>query len=150
MRRPCSLWDSLAHFTYQCPMILEYRQCQLTLLHRPVESIIDITLSLEDIHVISPEPKALPTPPWFLNDLSEDSSPNPPNSPAHSPRIFYTQLPQVPLSNLIYGLCGVNPHHLLTLFPLLLPHQGATTQPLSSISLLMTPCIPVTSNAMKN
>jgi hypothetical protein len=26
MRRPCSLYDSLAHFTYQCPMILAYRQ----------------------------------------------------------------------------------------------------------------------------
>jgi hypothetical protein len=26
MRCPCSLFDSLAHFTYQCPMILEYRQ----------------------------------------------------------------------------------------------------------------------------
>jgi hypothetical protein len=85
MRHPCSLCDSLAHFTYQCPMILEYRQRQLTLLQRPVETIIDITSSLEDLHVISPEPEALPTPPWFLDDLSEDSPPNPPNSPAHSP-----------------------------------------------------------------
>jgi hypothetical protein len=24
-------------------------------------------------------------PPWFLDDLFEDSPPNPPNSPAHSP-----------------------------------------------------------------
>jgi hypothetical protein len=85
MRCPCSLCDSLAHFTYQCPMILEYRQRQLTLLHQPAEAIIDITSSLEDLHVISPEPEALPTPPWFLDDLSEDSPPNPPNSPAHSP-----------------------------------------------------------------
>jgi hypothetical protein len=82
MRHPCSLCDSLAHFTYQCPMILEYRQCQLTLIHRPAETIIDITSSLEDLHVISPEPKALPMPPWFLDDLSKDS---PPNSLAHSP-----------------------------------------------------------------
>jgi hypothetical protein len=66
-------------------MILEYRQCQLTLLHRPAEAIIDITSSLEDLHVISPEPEALPMPPWFLEDLSEDSPPNPPNSPAHPP-----------------------------------------------------------------
>jgi hypothetical protein len=90
MRHPCSLCDSLAHFTYQCPMILEYRQRQLTLLQRPVETIIDITSSLEDLHVISPEPEALPTPPWFLDDLSEDSPPNPPNSPAHSPTGHFT------------------------------------------------------------
>jgi hypothetical protein len=63
-------------------MILEYRQRQLTLLQWPAEAIIDITSSLADLHVISPELKALPTPPWFLDDLSEDS---PPNSPAHSP-----------------------------------------------------------------
>jgi hypothetical protein len=85
MRCPCSLCDSLAHFTYQCPMILEYRERQLALLHRPAEAIIDITSSLENLHVISPEPEALPTPPWFLDDISEDLTPNPPNSPAHSP-----------------------------------------------------------------
>jgi hypothetical protein len=66
-------------------MILEYRQHQLTLLHQTTESIIDITSSLADLHVISPEPEALSTPSWFLDDLSEDSPPNPPNSPAHSP-----------------------------------------------------------------
>jgi hypothetical protein len=63
-------------------MILEYRQRQLALLHRPAEVIIDITSSLEDLQVISPEPEALPTPPWFLDDVSEDL---PPNSHAHSP-----------------------------------------------------------------
>jgi hypothetical protein len=66
-------------------MILEYRQRQLTLLHRPAEAIIDITSSLEDLHVIYLKPKALPMPPWFLDDVSEDSPPNPPNSPAYSP-----------------------------------------------------------------
>jgi hypothetical protein len=85
MRRPCSLCDSLAHFTYQCPMILEYRQRQLALLHRPTEAIIDITSSLEDLHVISPELEALPTPLWSLDDASEDLPPNPPNSPTHFP-----------------------------------------------------------------
>jgi hypothetical protein len=85
MRCPCSLCDSLAHFTYQCPMILEYRQRQLALLHQPTEAIIDITSSLEYLHVISPEPEALPMPQWFLNDVSEDLPRNPPNSPAHSP-----------------------------------------------------------------
>jgi hypothetical protein len=85
MRCPFSLCDSFSHFTYQCPMILEYRQHQLALLHRPAEAIIDITSSLENLHVISPEPEALPMPPWFLDDVSEDLPPNPPNSPAHSP-----------------------------------------------------------------
>jgi hypothetical protein len=85
MRCPCSLCDSLAHFTYQCPMILEYRQRQLALLHRPTEVIIDIASSLEDLHFISPELEALPTPPWFFNDASEDLPCNPPNSPSHSP-----------------------------------------------------------------
>jgi hypothetical protein len=82
---PCSLCDSLAHFTYQCPMILEYRQCQLALLHQPTEATIDITSSLEDLHVISPDPEALSTPPWFFNDVSKDLPHNPPNSPTHSP-----------------------------------------------------------------
>jgi hypothetical protein len=85
MRCPCSLCDSLAHFTYQCPMILAYRQRQLALLHQPAATVIDITSPLADLHVISPEPEALPTPPWFLDDVSEDLPRNPPNSPAHSP-----------------------------------------------------------------
>jgi hypothetical protein len=84
-RCPCSLCDSLAHFTYQCPMILAYRQRQLALCHQPAEVIIDITSPLEDLHVISPEPEELPMPPWFLDDVSEDFPCNPPNSPAPSP-----------------------------------------------------------------
>jgi hypothetical protein len=85
MRCPCSLYDSLAHFTYQCHMILAYRQCQLALLRQPTETTNDLTSSLADLHVICPEPKALPTPPWFSGDVSEDLPRNPPNSPAHSP-----------------------------------------------------------------
>jgi hypothetical protein len=46
--------------------------------------IINITSPSEALHIISPEPEALPMPPWFLDDLSEDSPPNPPNSPVHS------------------------------------------------------------------
>jgi hypothetical protein len=84
MRCPCSLCDSLDHFTYQCPMILEYRQHQLALLHQPAEAILDITSSLEDLHVISSEPKALLMPPWFFNDIFEDLRHNSPNSPTHS------------------------------------------------------------------
>jgi hypothetical protein len=83
MRCPCSLCESLDHFTYQCPMIIEYRQCQLTLIQTPTESMVDLTSSLEILHIISPEPKALMMPPWFFDDLSEDSPPNPPNYPIH-------------------------------------------------------------------
>jgi hypothetical protein len=88
MRCPCSLCESLDHFTYQCPMIIEYRQCQLTLIQTPTpptKSMVDLTSSLEILHIISPKPEALPTPPWFLDDLSKDSPPNPPNSPIHFP-----------------------------------------------------------------
>jgi hypothetical protein len=58
-------------------MILEYRQRQLALLHQPAEAIIDLTSSLVDLHVISPELEALPTPPWFLNYIYEDLPCNP-------------------------------------------------------------------------
>jgi hypothetical protein len=84
MRCPFSLCESLDHFTYQCPMIIEYRQHQLTLIQTPApptESMIDLTSSLEILHIISPEPEALPMTPWFLDDLSEDSPPNPPILP---------------------------------------------------------------------
>jgi hypothetical protein len=85
MRCPCSLCDSLTHFTYQCPRIIEYRRRQLALLHQPAEAIIGISSPFEDLHIISPEPEALPTPPWFLDDISEDLPHNPPNSPTHPP-----------------------------------------------------------------
>jgi hypothetical protein len=85
IRCPCSLCDSLAHFTYQCPMILEYQQRQLALHHQPAEAVIDISSPFEDLHIIFPEPEALPTPPWFLDNMSEDLPCNPPNSPAHPP-----------------------------------------------------------------
>jgi hypothetical protein len=54
-------------------MILEYRRRQLALRHQPTEAIIDISSPLEYIHIISPEPEALPTPPWFFDDVSQDS-----------------------------------------------------------------------------
>jgi hypothetical protein len=65
-------------------MIIEYRQCQLAFLHRPAEAIIDLASPLVNLHIISPEPEALPTHPWFLDDISKDLPRNPPNSPAHS------------------------------------------------------------------
>jgi hypothetical protein len=69
-------------------MIIEYRQRQVTLIQTPTpptESMINPTPSPEILHIISPEPEALPTPPWFLDDLYEDLPPNPPNSPVHFP-----------------------------------------------------------------
>jgi hypothetical protein len=84
MRCPCSLCDSLTHFTYQCPIIVEYRRRQMALRPQPASEVIDLTSPSADLHIISPEPEALPTPPWFLDDLSEDLPRNPPNSPAHS------------------------------------------------------------------
>jgi hypothetical protein len=118
LRCPCSLCNSLAHFTYQCPMILAYRQCQLARRHQCAETIIDLTSPLEDLHVISPEPKALPTPPWFLDDLSEDLPVTHPTLLFIPQRELFTQPPRVPLSTSTYGLCRVNPHHLLALPPL--------------------------------
>jgi hypothetical protein len=88
MRFPFSLCESLDHFTYQCPMIIEYRQHQMTLIQTPappIESRISLTPSLEILHIISPEPEALPIPPWFLDDLYEDLPPNPPNSLIYFP-----------------------------------------------------------------
>jgi hypothetical protein len=83
MRCPCSLCDSLTHFTYQCPMIIEYRQRQWAIRHHPAE-VIHLPSPPADPHVISLQTEALPTPPWFLDDISEDLPRNPPNSPAHS------------------------------------------------------------------
>jgi hypothetical protein len=60
-------------------MILAYRQRQVALRHQPTKVIIDITSPPEDHHVISPEPEALPSPPWFLHDVAEDLPRNPRN-----------------------------------------------------------------------
>ena len=51
----------------------------------PVILVITPTPSLDIVNIISPEPKALPTPPWFMDSLYEDLPPNPPNSPVHFP-----------------------------------------------------------------
>jgi hypothetical protein len=104
MKFPCSLCESLDHFTYQCPMIIEYRQRQVTLSQTPappIESMINLTPSLEIIHIISPEPEELPIPPWFLDDLYEDL---PPILPFISPQTFYTQLPFITPIISIFGL----------------------------------------------
>jgi hypothetical protein len=149
MRRPCSLCDLLDHFTYQCPMILEYRKRQLTLLPRPVEMIIDITSSLEDIHVISPEPEALPIPPWFLNDLSEDTPPNPHNSAAHSPTDILDPTTMGTPQYFNIWFMSSEPSPSSNIVPPASSSPGETTRTLSPTSLLMTPCIPVTSNGTR-
>jgi hypothetical protein len=51
----------------------------------PTEPVSTPTPSLDMVHIFSLEPEALPTPPWFLDDLCEDLPPNPPNSPIHFP-----------------------------------------------------------------
>ena len=51
----------------------------------PTKSMVDLTSPLEILHIISPELEALPIPSWFLDYLSEDLPPNPPNSPVHFP-----------------------------------------------------------------
>ena len=71
-------------------MILAYRQRQAARRHQPTEPIIDITSPPEDRRVISLEPEALPTPPWFLNDVSEELPRNPPNSPVHTETLHPT------------------------------------------------------------
>jgi hypothetical protein len=47
--------------------------------------MVDLTSSLGILHIISPKPEALSMLPWFLDDLSEDSPPNPPNYPTNFP-----------------------------------------------------------------
>jgi hypothetical protein len=37
------------------------------------------------VHIFPLKPEALPTPPWFLDNLYEDLPPNPSNSPIHFP-----------------------------------------------------------------
>jgi hypothetical protein len=86
MRCPCSLYESLDHFTYQCPTIIEYSHCQMALIQNPTppqlpsKPIITLTPSPDVVHIFSPEPEALLTLPWFLDSFYEDLPPNPPNS----------------------------------------------------------------------
>jgi hypothetical protein len=86
MRFPCSLCNSLTHFKYECPSIIEYRHRQVTLIQNlsivspPMMQVIPPIPSPYIFHIISPEPESLPTPPWFMDILFEDVSLNPPNS----------------------------------------------------------------------
>jgi hypothetical protein len=125
MRCPCSLCDSLTHFTYQCPMILAYRQRQVARRHQPTEPIIDITSPPEDRRVISLEPEALPTPPWFLNDISEELPRNPPNSPVHTETLHPTTTGTPQYFNI--WLMSSEPSHSAYTPPLATPAGGNHT-----------------------
>ena len=46
----------------------------------PEVPVITPTPSPDVVNIISLEPEALPTPPWFMDSLYEDLSQNPPNS----------------------------------------------------------------------
>jgi hypothetical protein len=99
-----------------------------------------------DLHVISPEPEALPTPPWFLDNISEDITRNPPNSPAHSStETLHPTTVGTPQSFNIWFMSS-EPSPSSSLTPLF-HQQGATT--LSLRSLLMIHYIPVVSNVTK-
>jgi hypothetical protein len=125
MRCPCSLCDSLTHFTYQCPMMLAYRQRQVALHHQPREAIIDVTSPLEDRHVISPEPEALPSPPWFLHDINEDIPCNPPNSPIHTETLHPTTTSTPQYFNIWFMSSEPSPFAYTT--PLVFPAGGNHT-----------------------
>jgi hypothetical protein len=85
----CSLCDSLDHFTYQFHTIIEYRCHQMAFIQDlpntalPVIQVIPPIPSPDTDPTNSPKPESLPIPPWFMDRLSEDFPPNPPNSLVH-------------------------------------------------------------------
>jgi hypothetical protein len=52
----------------------------------PMMQVIPHIPSPATVHITSLEPKSLPIPPWFVDKLSEDVPPNPPNSLIHFPQ----------------------------------------------------------------
>jgi hypothetical protein len=91
MRCPFYLCDSIDHFTYHCPLIIEYRHRQMKFIQNaptpslPVMQVIPPINYPDIVHVTSTEPESLPIPPWFMDRLSEDFPLNTPNSPVHFP-----------------------------------------------------------------
>jgi hypothetical protein len=119
MRFPSSLCDSLYHFTYQCPMIIEYRRRQMDLIqYRPniTPPVMQVTLPIpspDTVHINSPEPESLPIPPCFIDSLSEDFPPNPPNSSVHFPQeILPPPTVHNPQCMNIWFLSSMPSHHL--------------------------------------
>jgi hypothetical protein len=97
----------------------------MTLIQTPaplIELGINLTPSLEILHIISPEPEALSIPPWFLDELYEDLPPNPPNSLIHFP----TKLLRLTTTN--------NPQYLDIWFMWSEPLQSHCITPLASSS----------------
>jgi hypothetical protein len=86
MRFPCTLCDSLAHFTYRCPLIVAYRGHHSTPIQPHLTTSPLVLHSLDTVNITSPEPESLPIPPWFTDRLSEDIPPNPPNSLVNFPQ----------------------------------------------------------------
>jgi hypothetical protein len=86
---PCALCDSLAHFTYWCPLIVAYCGRHSTPIQpHPTTSPL-VLHSLDSINITSPEAESLPIPPWFIDRLSEDTPTNPPNSPVNFPQEIF-------------------------------------------------------------
>jgi hypothetical protein len=118
MRCPFSLCESLDHFTNQCPLIIEYKHSQMALIQNPpttslpVIQVISPIPSPDTIPITSPKPESLPNPPWFMNRLSEDFPPNPPNSLIHFPQEI---LPSTIVYNLecldIWFMSSAPSHH---------------------------------------
>jgi hypothetical protein len=68
MKFPFSLCESIDHFTYQCPIIIEYKHHQLAPIQNhtpppPTDPINSLTPSIDMVHIFPPEPEALPSPP---------------------------------------------------------------------------------------
>jgi hypothetical protein len=82
--------------------------------------VITPTLSPDVVHIISPEPEALPTPPWFIDNLYEDFPPNPPNSLLHFPM------------EILCPTTIFNPQYLDIWFMSRAPSQPPCTSPTSS------------------
>jgi hypothetical protein len=155
MRCPFSLCESLDHFTYQCPTILEYRHRQMTLIQNPTPTslpevpVISPTPSPDVVHILSPEPETLPTPPWFMDSLYEDFPPNPPNSPVHFPTEILRPTTIFNPQYLDIWFMSSEPSQPLCVTPLTLHHQKTTTWCQSPMLLPWIPYILDSSTAMK-
>jgi hypothetical protein len=85
MRSPCAVCDSLAHFTYQCPLIISYQGRHSTPFQTHLTKSPLVMHSPDTVNITFPKPKSLPMPPWFIVPVSEDIPLNAPNSPVNFP-----------------------------------------------------------------
>jgi hypothetical protein len=85
--------------------------------------VIPPTPSPYIFHIISPKPKALPTPPYLMDSLYEDFPPNPPNSLVHFPQ------------EILHPTTIFNPQYLDIWFMSIMPlHRSCNTPSTSSAS----------------